>query len=131
MRKYFLILIAVIGFGISANAHFAGTPANLEGTPFNVAIQAAINVNLDVTELIPDASYYLKITKNGEIAYAPVSSCQMALEKTYDLLQSQGVNSVRIVSESPTLNGSCRNRTYTKRDLNEVQKRRDGYSGGF
>ncbi|MDR0829191.1 MAG: hypothetical protein LBN95_03655 [Prevotellaceae bacterium] len=119
IKKSLLVLVAVIGFGLSANA--GGV---------NAAVQAGLNVNLNVSDLIPNSSYYLKITKNGDIAYAPISSCQMALEKTYDLLKTQGVSEVRIISESPTLNGSCRNKTYTKYDLEEVKKRRDGWAGG-
>lgn len=94
------------------------------------ATAAIAKVGLEVYKAAPDASYYLKVTSGGEIAYAKISSCQLALEKTYDLLRL-GVDEVRIISENPTLNGSCRNRSYTPRDLNEVKKRRDGWSGGF
>ena len=97
------------------------------------AITATIalgKVGLEVYKAAPDASYYLKVTAGGEIRYAKISSCQLALEKTYDLLRL-GVDEVRIISENPPLNGSCRNKSYTPRDLNEVKKRRDGWSGGF
>ena len=94
------------------------------------ATAAIAKVGLEVYKAAPDASYYLKVTSGGEIAYAKISSCQLALEKTYDLLRL-GVDEVRIISENPTLNGSCLNRSYTPRDLNEVKKRRDGWSGGF
>lgn len=93
------------------------------------ATVALTKVGLDVYKAAPDASYYLKVTSGSEIAYAKISSCQLALEKTYDLLRL-GVEEVRIISENPTLNGSCRNRSYTPRDLDEVKKRRDGWSGG-
>lgn len=91
---------------------------------------AIAKVGLEVYKAAPDASYYLKVTSGGEIRYAKISSCQLALEKTYDLLRL-GVEEVRIISENPTLNGSCRNKSYTPRDLEEVKKRRDGWSGGF
>ncbi len=93
------------------------------------AAAAIAKVGLEVYKAAPEASYYLKVTSGGEIAYAKISSCQLALEKTYDLLRL-GVEEVRIISENPTLNGSCRNRSYTPRDLDEVKKRRDGWSGG-
>ena len=96
--------------------------------PITAAIAIA-KVGLSAYEAVPEASYYLKVTAGGEIRYAKISSCQLALEKTYDLLRL-GVDEVRIISENPTLNGSCRNRSYTPRDLNEVKKRRDGWSGG-
>ena len=97
--------------------------------PVTAAV-AISKVGLDVYSSAPNASYYLKVTSGGEIRYAQISSCQLALEKTYDLLRL-GVEEVRIISENPTLNGSCRNRTYTPRDLDEVKKRRDGWSGGL
>lgn len=96
--------------------------------PITAAVAIA-KVGLDAYNSAPNASYYLKVTSGGEIKYAQISSCQLALEKTYDLLRL-GVEEVRIISENPTLNGSCRNRSYTPRDLDEVKKRRDGYFGG-
>lgn len=98
--------------------------------PIITASVALAKVGLEVYKAAPDASYYIKVTSGGEIRYAKISSCQLALEKTYDLLRL-GVDEVRIISENPTMNGSCRNRTYTSRDLDEVKRRRDGWSGGF
>lgn len=97
--------------------------------PITASIAIA-KVGLEVYKAAPDASYYLKVTSGGEIMYAKISSCQLALEKTYDLLRL-GVEEVRNISENPTMNGSCRNRSYTPRDLDEVKKRRDGWHGGF
>lgn len=97
--------------------------------PITASIAIA-KVGLEVYKAAPDASYYLKVTSGGEIMYAKISSCQLALEKTYDLLRL-GVEEVRIISENPTMNGSCRNRSYTPRDLDEVKKRRDSWHGGF
>ena len=94
------------------------------------ATSALVSVGLEVYKSAPNASYYLKVTAGGEIAYGPVSSCQMALEKTYDLLQMDGVREVRIISENVTVHMSCANRTYTPSDLNDVKKRRDGVLGG-
>ena len=95
------------------------------------AAVALAKVGIEAYNALPDAKYVLKVTAGGEIKYGKISSCQMALEKTYDLLRISGVQEVRIISEELTLNGSCRNRSYTPRDLNEVKKRRDGWSGGF
>lgn len=79
----------------------------------------------------PSASYYLKVVDNqGDYAYVQMSSCQMSLEVTYDLLQQRGIREVRIISENVTLHGSCRNRTYTPSDLQDVKNRRDGNFGG-
>ncbi len=103
---------------------------NTEMSGVITASAAIVKVGLEVYKAAPDASYYLKVTSGGEIRYAKITSCQLALEKTYDLLRL-GVEEVRIISENPTLNGSCRNRSYTPRDLDEVKKRRDGWSGGF
>lgn len=96
------------------------------------ASEAILQVALKVLDNIPESfSYYLKVTAGGEIRYAKVSSCQMALEKTYDLLRL-GVEEVRIVAETyaSQINPSCRNRSYTPRDLDDVKKRRDGILGG-
>jgi len=96
------------------------------------ASEAILQVALKVLDNIPESfSYYLKVTAGGEIRYARISSCQMALEKTYDLLRL-GVEEVRIVAETyaSQINPSCRNRSYTPRDLNDVRKRRDGILGG-
>lgn len=101
-----------------------------KGDPVTATVALA-NVGVAVYDALPDAKYVLKVTAGGEIKYGKISSCQMALEKTYDLLRMDGVREVRIISEELTLNGSCRNRSYTPRDLNEVKKRRDGWSGGF
>ncbi len=103
---------------------------DLEISGVITASAAIAKVGLEVYKAAPDASYYLKVTSGGEIRYAKISSCQLALEKTYDLLRLN-VEEVRIISENPTLNGSCRNRSYTPNDLEEVKKRRDGWSGGF
>lgn len=96
------------------------------------ASDAILQVALKVLDNIPESfSYYLKVTAGGEIRYAKVSSCQMALEKTYDLLRL-GVEEVRIVAETylSQVNPSCRNKSYTPRDLDDVKKRRDGILGG-
>lgn len=95
------------------------------------AAAALAKVGVEAYNSLPDAKYVLKVTAGGEIKYGKISSCQMALEKTYDLLRISGVREVRIISEELTFNGSCRNRSYTPRDLDEVKKRRDGWSGGF
>lgn len=106
------------------------TSFDMDASGSITASVAIAKVGLAVYEAAPDASYYLKVTSGGEIRYAKITSCQLALEKTYDLLRL-GVEEVRIISENLTMNGSCRNRSYTPRDLDEVKKRRDGWSGGF
>jgi len=93
------------------------------------ATTALIACGLEVYQALPNASYVIKVTSGGETRYSSVSSCQMALEKTYDLLL-KNVDEVRIISEYPTLHGSCRNRTYTPNDLQDVKNRRDGNFGG-
>lgn len=93
------------------------------------ATAALAGVGLEAYKALPNASYVLKVTSGGEIRYASISSCQMALEKTYDLLL-QSVEEVRIISEYPTVHGSCRNRTYTPKDIQDVKDRRDGNFGG-
>jgi hypothetical protein len=116
MKKILLIVVVIT----------MGSVVSLTARPqVKAVVQAALNVNLDVNEMIPNASYYLKITKEGGSIYSPVSSCQMALEKAYDLLKDEKVEEVRIVSEYATMNGSCRNKTYTQGDLADLKKRRD------
>ena len=113
-----------------ANASIERESLNLDMTGPVTAASALVSVGLEAYKSAPSASYYLKVTAGGEIAYSPVSSCQMALEKTYDLLQISGVKEVRIISENVTVHMSCANRTYTPSDLNDVKKRRDGVLGG-
>ncbi len=80
----------------------------------------------------PSASYYLKVTDTqGDYAYIQMSSCQMCLEVTYDLLQQRGIREVRIIAESSSLHGSCRNKSYTPSDLQDVKNRRDGNWNGL
>ena len=65
----------------------------------------------------------IKVSSGGETRYSSVSSCQMALEKTYDLLL-KNVDEVRIISEYPTLHESCRNRSYTPKELQDIKKQK-------
>ena len=96
------------------------------------AEEALIQVALKVLDNIPDVfSYYIKVTAGGQIRYAKISSCQIALEKAYDLLQL-GVDEVRIISDTwaSNVNVSCSNRSYTRNDLKDLKNRRDKKFGG-
>jgi len=112
MKKGLLIFVALIGFCFISNAQ-------------GPAFQIGANLNLNCQLSVPDAQYYIKIVKNGDVAYAKVSGCQIALEKAYDALYYYDADEVRIVSEYTTMNGSCRNRTYTYADLDDLRRRRD------
>lgn len=78
---------------------------------------------------LPDSKYALKVTfTDGKIGYKDVSSCQTCLEYTYDILQVEGVKSVRIIAASTynQYHPSCANKEYRPSDLNDVKRRRDG-----
>lgn len=99
-------------------------PLEINETGPITATAALISAGLAVYEALPDAKYALKVTSGGQIRYSKISSCQMALEKAYDLIQ-YGAEEVRIISEEWTFNGSCRNRTYNRNNLQDLKERRD------
>ena len=77
---------------------------------------------------LPDSKYALKVTFNdGKVGYKDVTSCQLCLEYTYDILQVSGVSAVRIIAASTynQYHPSCANKTYTPSDLSDVKYRRD------
>lgn len=83
------------------------------------AAAAIIKIGLDAYKALPDASYSLTVVgDDGSISYTTVSSCEQALRYTYDLLLEGHIKRVTINSEYPTVNGSCRGKTYTPSDLN-------------
>lgn len=154
MKKLFLVIAVCCGFAMTSNAQEL-CPCEMENNadallavamsrPSDDYISADINsgigitataaliaVGLKVYESLPNATYAIKVEAGGEIRYSTVSSCQMALEKAYDILRQNGVEEVRIISEEFTFNGSCRNKSYYPSDLQDVKARRDNYGKGI
>lgn len=148
MKNIIILLIAILGFTEIYAQDSQCSPCNMDNqievmsaiaqqhrNPIDVisevpitATAALIAAGLQVYSAAPDAEYCLKVTAGGESKYSSgISSCQYALEYTYDILRMQGVQAVRIISKSYTVNVSCRNKTYTPRDLRDVKYRRDNY----
>ena len=78
-------------------------------------------VGLQVYDRIPDASYALTVVaSDGSVAHSECNSCEDALWYALKMLEN-GAREVTIVSDYPTVNGSCRGRTYTQSDISTLR----------
>lgn len=153
MKKIISIILAIIGFQISVisqevnpyhylTEQYNGKLATIQVAQINyekiiktsdkkdgglIALIAAIGAA--ALNDVPDASYYLRVESTvGEVKYIEVSSCDRALNITYDLFQEESrgiyctISSISIRTELPTINSSCYNKTYTHSNLEELRE---------
>ena len=85
------------------------------------AAKIVAEVGLKAYSAIPNASYALTVVaSDGSVAHSKCDSCEDALWYALKMLE-QGAREVTIVSDYPTVNGSCRGRTYTQSDISTLR----------
>jgi hypothetical protein len=112
MKKILVILVALIGFGFSANAQ----------TAKGISAQVVIDVADCYDKMVPNAEYSVRITKDNQTATVYTTSCNRAINATISALE-KGADEVTISPEITTIHPSCRSKTYKKSDLPELRKK--------
>ena len=118
MKKLLFMMSAVLLLS-AANQPVQATDWEAVGK----AAKIIAEVGLKAYNAIPNASYALTVVaSDGSVAHSKCESCEDALWYALKMLE-QGAKEVTIVSDYPTVNGSCRGRTYTPSDINEKKKK--------
>ena len=115
MKKLLMSVILCLGINF-AHAQVATTAAVVK------AISWAVGTSVTAYKALPDAEYTIEFKTNDGVAYVKVSSANEAILAAIAALEN-GASYAHIRSQYPTVHPSCRNKKYTKQDIEYLRSR--------